>query len=270
MGHDESARPFWIWGAFGLFIAWIFFSLGAYYVAQKPLDAATLNAIGRSLAGWSFSAGALWRSLLDVVTAVYIILIAWGLGLWLWRWLGPADGRFAETTLFSLGLGLGALGLLVLGVGLAGWLTRPFLFGLSILLALIGLPILLPFLRTIRLPKRPSPLITLYLVVVVGLAFTVTLLPPTSWDSLSYHLRGPWLYLQAGRIYPDVDVFSLNNPFLLEMLFMLGMALRSDVTAQLIHFVFLFLLAGQVYLLAVTGLKLPDGWTAVCCSSPCQ
>jgi len=263
MGQDESARPFWIWGAFGLFIAWIFFSLGAYYVAQKPLDTATLNAIGRSLAGWSFSAGALWRSLLDVVTAVYIILIAWGLGLWLWRWLGPADGRFAETALFSLGLGLGALGLLVLGVGLAGWLTRPFLFGLSILLALVGLPVLLPFLRTIRLPKRPSPLITLYLVVVVGLAFTVALLPPTSWDSLSYHLRGPWLYLQAGRIYPDVDVFSLNNPFLLEMLFMLGMALRSDVTAQLIHFVFLFLLAGQVYLLAVTGLKLSNGWTAV-------
>lgn len=122
---------------------------------------------------------------------------------------------------------------------------------------------LLPFFRTIRLPKRPSPFITLYLLIVAGLAFTVALLPPTNWDSLSYHLRGPWLYLQAGRIYPGVDVFSLNNPFLLEMLFMLSMALRSDTSAQLIHFLFLFLLGGQVYLLAVYGLKLKDGWTAV-------
>jgi hypothetical protein len=69
--------------------------------------------------------------------------------------------------------------------------------------------------------------------------------------------------LRAGRIYPGVDVFSLNNPFLLEMVFMLSMSLRSDITAQLIHFVFLFLLSGQVYLLAASELKLRDGWTAV-------
>lgn len=54
----------------------------------------------------------------------YILIIALGLGLWLWRWLGPADGRFAETALLSVGLGFGALGLVVLLVGLVGWLTR--------------------------------------------------------------------------------------------------------------------------------------------------
>ncbi|MCA9873272.1 MAG: glycosyltransferase family 39 protein [Anaerolineales bacterium] len=249
-----------------MLIVWLFFSLGAYYVTQKPLDSAMLPAIGQQAEAWSaisFSLAAVGRSLLDVATAVYILIIALGLGLWLWRWLRPADGRFADSTLFSLGLGFAALGLLVLFVGLAGWLTRPFLWGLSILLLLAGLPVLWPFVRALKLPPRPSPLITLYLAVVISLALTVALLPPTSWDSLSYHLRGPWLYLRAGRIYPGVDVFSLNNPFLLEMLFMLSMALRSDTSAQLIHFVFLFLLGGQVYLLAVYGLKLKHGWTAV-------
>ncbi len=261
-----NGQPGWRWAVVGVFIAWIFFSLGAYYVAQKPLDSAMLAVIGQQIGTWSeisLSATAVWRSFLDVLTAVYLLMIALGLGLWLWRWLGPADGRMAEAALLSVGLGFGALALIVLLVGLVGWLTRPFLLGLSLLLAAAGLPVLLPFFRTIRLPKRPSPLITLYLVVVVGLALSVALLPPTSWDSLSYHLRGPWLYLQAGRIYPGVDVFSLNNPFLLEMLFMLSMALRSDSSAQLVHFFFLFLLGGQVYLLAVHGLRLKDGWTAV-------
>lgn len=233
-------------------------------MAQKPFDAAIGERI--SAAGWgtfAFSGTALGRSLLDVAAALWLVVAALGLGLWLWRWLGPEDGEPLDVLLFSWGMGFGALGLVVLFVGLVGWLQRPFLLILTILLTLVGLPVLLPFLRTVRVGKRPSPLITLYLLVVTGLAFTVSLLPPTSWDSLSYHLRGPWLYLQAGRIYAGIDVFSLNNPFLLEMVFMLGMAIRSDITAQLIHFFFLILLAGQVYLLAVTGLKLAHGWTAV-------
>lgn len=264
MAQEKTHWRGWYWGAIGGLIVWLFFSLGAYYVVQKPFDAAIGERINAT--GWeafAFSGAALGRSLLDVVAALWLIVVALGLGLWLWRWLGPEDGEPLDVLLFSWGMGFGALGLVLLFVGLAGWLQRPFLLILTIILTLVGLPVLLPFLRTVKVGKRPSLLITLYLLVVTGLAFTVSLLPPTSWDSLSYHLRGPWLYLQAGSIYPGIDVFSLNNPFLLEMVFMLSMAIRSDVTAQLLHFFFLFLLAGQVYLLAVTGLKLAQGWTAV-------
>jgi len=126
----------------------------------------------------------------------------------------------------------------------------------------LALPVILPFSKKIAL-KRPSGLVTIYLIVMVSLAFTVALLPPTSWDSLSYHLFGPRVYLEAGRIFPGLDVYSLNNPFLLEMVFMLSMAIRSDISAQLIHFIFIFLLAGMVYSVAVNGLKLSQGWTAV-------
>ncbi len=269
---ESSFRP-WFWIVLAVFIGWLFFSLSAYYVAQKPLDATAIQVIGDQMSRWgatSFSATAVWRSLLDVAAALWIGLAVLGVGLWLWRWLGPASAAPAEVGLFASGLGFGAVGLLILGIGLVGWLQRPFLFGLLIVLTIIGLPVLVPFLRQIRLPQRPeaasgspSPLVALYLCVASGLAFTVALLPPTSWDSLSYHLRGPWLYLQAGQIYPGIDVFSLNNPFLLEMLFMLAMAVRSDITAQLIHFFFLFLLAGLVYQVTVNGLKVRTGWTAV-------
>jgi hypothetical protein len=262
----EAETDFRWWHGVALIglLGWLFFSLAAYYVVQRPFDAATIQAIQQ--VGWgefAFSGAALGRSLLDVLAALWLAVVALGLGLWLWRWLGPDEGEALEALLFSWGMGFGALGLLVLFVGLVGWLQRPFLLSLTIILTLVGLPVLLPFLRTVNLGKRPSPLVTFYLLVVTGLAFTVSLLPPTSWDSLSYHLRGPWLYLQAGRIYPELDLFSLNYPFLLEMIFLLSMAIRSDATAQLSHFFFLFLLAGMVYQTAVGGLKLKQGWTAV-------
>lgn len=254
----------WQWVVVVLFIGWIFFSLGAYYVAHKPLDAALIQAITTKLttSDFTFSSEALLRSVGAVLAALWILFAALGCGLWLWRWLGPTDSTQLDTLLFSFGMGLGLIGLLVLGMGLGGWLQRSFLFTLLILLTILSLPTAIPFLRALQW-KRPSPLITIYLTLTIGLAFTLALLPPTSWDSLSYHLRGPWLYLQAGRIYPEIDVFSLNNPFLLEMVFMLGMSIRSDVTAQLIHFFFNFLVAGCVYTLAVNGLKLKQGWTAV-------
>lgn len=248
------------------FIGWLFFSLSAYFVAHKPLDAAIVQAIGTQMGSWadfSFSGAALWRSLLDVAAALWIWLAMLGVGLWLWRWFGPAHSSPGETALFAFGLGFGAVGLLVLGVGLAGWLQRPFLHVLLLVLTILGLPVLVPFLRQVQVPQRPSPLILLYLVLATGLAFTLALLPPTSWDGLSYHLRGPWLYLQAGQIVPDIDIFSLNYPFLLEMLFMLALAVRSDITAQLMHFFFLLLLVGLVYQTAVSGFKLRHGWTAV-------
>ncbi len=252
-----------MWTAVALFVAWLFFAIGSYYVTQRPFDATMIQAIQR--AGWGsfdFSGAALGRSLLDVAAALWLIVVALGLGLWLWRWLGPQDGEPLDVLLFSWGMGFGALGLLVLFVGLAGWLTRPFLFLLTICLTLAGLPVLLPFLRTMKVGKRPSPLVLLYLTAALGLALTLALLPPTDWDGLFYHLKGPKLHLAAGQIRPGIDIPHLNFPSLFEMLFMLAMALRSDVTAVLLHFACVFLLSGLVY--AVTRhIQGGQGWTAV-------
>lgn len=266
MKHAEGKWSWWGITAVFLLLLWLTFILAAYYVVQKPLDTAMLQRAAAQIARshlFSFSAVAAGRSLLDVLAALWLIGLALGLGLWLWRWLGPADALWWETVLFSWGLGFGLLGLLMLLLGLMGWLQRPFLLTLTLLLTLASLPVLLPFARKARGGKRPFFPITLYLTLAIGLAFTTALLPPTAWDSLSYHLRGPALYLQAGRIYPDIDIFSLNNPFSLEMVFLLAMSLRSDITAQLIHFFFLPLLAGQLYGLAVRGCKMNNGWTAV-------
>jgi 4-amino-4-deoxy-L-arabinose transferase-like glycosyltransferase len=76
-------------------------------------------------------------------------------------------------------------------------------------------------------------------------------------------LTGPKLYLAGGRILPGIDIPHLNFPSLFEMLFMLGLAVRGEVTAKLLHFGFGLLLAGLVFAFSRKHLQLKSGWLAV-------
>ena len=123
--NDNRFSPWLKWGVVALFVGWLFFSLSAYYVVQKPFSADKLAVLLENSAGWlrsSFSAAALGRSLLDVAAALWLTWIALGVGLWLL-------GRFrltmshGERFLLALGLGFGALGLGTLLLGMMGWLA---------------------------------------------------------------------------------------------------------------------------------------------------
>ncbi|KAA3653985.1 MAG: phospholipid carrier-dependent glycosyltransferase [Chloroflexi bacterium] len=95
------------------------------------------------------------------------------------------------------------------------------------------------------------------------MAITLAMLPPTSWDGLFYHLKGPKLYLEAGRIVGGIDIPHLNFPSLFQMWFLLAIGIRGEVAAQLVHILFLFVLGGMVYAFAREHFGLKDGWTAV-------
>ena len=222
-----------------------------------------------------FAWSSVFRSLLDVATAVWINLVAWGVGTALLSFL-PIKLNRLETAVFGTGIGFGLLGLWVLFLGLVGglnatafWATMGVATGLTIwnvyknnrtrmnaelvLSAPEGdadIPSQsLRALRSLRL-ILPSRSITLYLFIVLGLALIIALLPPTSWDGLFYHLKGPKLYLDAGRIVGGIDIPHLSFPALFEMLYTLAMGLRGDIAAKLLHFSFIFWLMALVYLLA--------------------
>ncbi|MCI0394312.1 MAG: glycosyltransferase family 39 protein [Chloroflexi bacterium] len=167
-----------------------------------------------------------------------------------------------ETWLFSLGLGFGLLGLVGLALGLAGLLQRWTLAGVMAALTLAAGRPALKTLLAARWP-RPGRLVGLYLLLSSALALSVVLLPPTSWDGLFYHLTGPKLYLEAGRIQPGIDIPHLNFPALFGMVFLWGLGLRGEVTAVLLHFLFHGMLAGLVYNLARRLLRTRSGWPAV-------
>ncbi len=251
------------WGGVALFIGWLFFSLSAYYVVQKPFSGPQLAFLAETAVIWQrfpFSAAAVGRSLLDVAAALWMAWFALGAGLWLLERFRLEMSPGARL-LFGLGLGFGALGLLTLFLGMVGWLETAVFYAIAIILTLLTSKKAFECVRRLRW-ERPSRPAAVYLFLALGMALTLALLPPTSFDALFYHLKGPKLYLAAGRIHA-YDIFPLHYPALFEMLFMMAMALRSDVTAKLLHFIFHLMLAGLIFQTARKQLRMKEGWTAV-------
>lgn len=247
-----------------LFFLWLAFSLSSYYLVQNAFLQPTLAQLfaGDFWLPVGSSMNVLIGSLIDILAAVWIALVALGLGRSLLSLFSVTQQSFLDEFIFALGLGFGILGLLVLALGLIGlWQTTVIIIMLSALTLLTIRPSL-GYLRQASRP-RPGRLITLFLILALPLSLTLALLPATSWDGLFYHLNGPKLYLEAGRITGGINIPHLNFPFLLEMLFALGMVIRSDATAVLIHYIFLLLLIGLVYLIARDLLKVANGWLAV-------
>lgn len=255
----------WVrWLMIVLFLAWFFFCVAAYFVARKPftpLLAAQLAAMPWLPLG--SDGAAIGSALLNLGTAVWLTLLTIGVGLWPLDWLlagreCPAPG---DRLLFGYGLGIGAVGLLVLLLRLIGWLETAVLWTLVGVLTAAALPKLWS-LRGGWGGKRPSRLALIWIGVLLLLTLTLALLPPTAWDGLFYHLTGPSHYLEMGRIASTIDVPHFNFPSLFQMHFLLALALRGDVAAQLLHWLSLGPLAAVVYGLAQRHLRV-NGWTAV-------
>ncbi|MCP4360098.1 MAG: hypothetical protein GY796_18995 [Chloroflexi bacterium] len=272
--HSPTTQPWyaapWIkWGAIILFVLWMFFGLSMYYGVQRPFNPTQLTALSQTTDVWlrlSFSLPALGRSLLDMLAALWLAFVALGLGLWILAILQLGPESDLETFLYAVGLGFGLLGILVLLLGMAGLVGTAVYLILFLLLTLLTAKKAFLFLRDRFRPARPSPLITVYLIIAISLTLFVALLPPTSWDAISYHLKGPQIYLAAGRIVPTLDnahIAPIYFPNLFEMLFMLAMGLRGDVTAKLLHFLFSFFLGALVYLAARDQVQVKDPWLAV-------
>jgi len=105
---------------------------------------------------------------------------------------------------------------------LVGLISMPIFFGLLVLLTLLTGRSSIRFLKRLPLP-RPGRLIALFIIVSMTLALALALLPATSWDGLFYHLTGPKLYLEQGRIASGIDIPHLNFPFLFELLYLLSL-----------------------------------------------
>ncbi len=88
-------------------------------------------------------------------------------------------------------------------------------------------------------------------VILVTITFVNTLTPPWDYDGLMYHLLGPVQYLKVGGFYPDLGNWYVNGPFLIEMLFTIGLSIGDDVLPKLVHFTYWLLLVGATYSLGV-------------------
>ena len=243
-----------LWTAIVASFLWMAFVYASFYLVpeQRPLDVARLRAIGGTL--------------LNLLAATLVLLIGVGTGRRVCRRLGISFSSPLERWVLGTGVGLGLLSLLVLVLGLVGGLTR---WAIALLLgglALGTLPDLIAAGRSLagqRLENKPPWHLMLYLGATALLTLAFALAPPTDWDGLFYHLTLPRLYVEQARITPITDIPHQFFPGLVEMLYTAAMLLRGDVAAKLLHYAFMLLLAGIVYLIAEQYLDRTHAWPAV-------
>jgi len=192
-----------------------------------------------------------------------VSLLFWAFILWACFGVGAAAlGRLraspdspAEEIPFAIAIGLGLLSYLVLAVGLLGQLKVPVGIGLVALLALLGWRHMVRLAREAGVGLRAmlwhwSALPLSLFFVGTGALMLIGALAPAGdndYDGLFYHLTLPKLYLHYGAITPLPWLSHSNFPFLMEMLYLLGLLLKGQVLAKLFHFGFGWLTALAVY-----------------------
>ncbi|MCX5796935.1 MAG: phospholipid carrier-dependent glycosyltransferase [Elusimicrobia bacterium] len=199
---------------------------GVYAAATAGLGLATAAGFFWPVARAGLSASAL---------LVIIAGIAAGSGRVAAGFLGLRGPEEGAKTVVGMTLGLGLLSLSVLALAALGLLRT---WTLSLMLAafwLAGFSELRAALRGCRLPEqwRSRPLAAAGILAALGLTFWLTWVPPHQYDSLVYHLALPAAYLRAGGLTVEgLPVFA-HFPQNGEMLFVLALALKSDLLAQM-------------------------------------
>lgn len=194
----------------------------------------------------------------DGAIAVLYLLAAFGFGAWLTP-AGPRSLRVASAG----ALGLGAMGLITLGLGLAGALNAIAAWALIV----VGLALLAVRFRSAKQSmKAIRPSVDLWwcvpFAVVLGVALlSVAIVPgflwkdldPHPYDVLSYHLQVPREWYDLGQIVPLTHNAFSFFPMGMEMHYLAAMHLRGGPWAGMYLCTMMTLLHGVLTLGAVVG-----------------
>lgn len=184
--------------------------------------------------------------LIALPISIVILLIVISFGRTILKLLGVRVSDELECFVFSMGLGMGTLAYLVLAIGLAGLLYAWVFVALLLIIAITSLREIRAFISVVysslRMSGRQlsilSAIIAVMATFLAGLVLISALAPPifTDWDGLAYHLAVPKMYLQAHKIYYIPFISHSNFPFLIEMLYTIGLAFGSTGVAKIFHF----------------------------------
>jgi hypothetical protein len=213
---------------------------------------------------WFFLEGSLhaaWGILREMFRLSLVVLAGLGLGHWTCRKLKVPAVSIGDLVVYSVGLGLGELSLLVLLLAVGGllysWMAWLLLicglclFGYQICRADVISRIIHAFPRWESL-SIPS-LFNLFLLLVIVSSFfysfiAYAMVPPMSWDEISYHLAIPKIYVQHHRIIYIPYIAYSNMPFTMEMLYTLALLLGSDILPHLLTLTTSLLTGGALVL----------------------
>ncbi|MFO0888993.1 MAG: glycosyltransferase family 39 protein [Isosphaeraceae bacterium] len=201
--------------------------------------------------------------MLDLCLALFLAMVAAGVGRRLLLTFGRLPEHPADAMAMAVPLGLGALSLTCLMLGEIGCLN---LTGLAVLLGVaaeLGLPrglgLTIALVRHGRSALR-DPSVT-RLDRVVGLFVAVTLAatglsalaPVTDGDALCYHLQVPKVFLMRQAVGFEPDLHETVYPLVTEMLYAVALEFRGPVACRCIQWVL-----GLVFAAGVTALARPS------------
>lgn len=150
----------------------------------------------------------------------------------------------SEKLIFSFGIGLGLISVLVQIIGRLGYISQINFYALLFLICIIcyrelfitfffTIVHITNFYITVR-KSRFSQFLSLILITAIILNLFPLISPPIDYDSLNTHLLLPAIYLKNNIIIHDPNVYCSGYPQNTEMLFLFAMGLRSDITAQIL------------------------------------
>ncbi len=156
-----------------------------------------------------------------------------------------------ERLIFACSLGLGGLSYLVFAIGSMGilerrtWIIAFIIIGTlmlkPVLNAIISMP--LGWLKEIRGLGIAGIVLSIAIITAIFFGFIGALAPAIGQDELCYHLAQPKNYIREGQIYEVPYSVNALWPYMMHMLFTLGLILKGAALAKLFHFT-TYVLAG--------------------------
>lgn len=182
-----------------------------------------------------------------VLLLCLLVVISFALGRKLLQWMKLKIEDFWMEAIFSTGIGLGILSYLTLGLGFLGLLYRTVFWVLIIVFSVVGffeikrtLPEIRKNSQMVRAEDKrftfPYKLIWAILGIMIFINLCMSLVPELFYDSLVQHLAVPNYYIIHHKILPLRYSLTSFYPLGVEMLYLIGMLLKDEMLAKLIHF----------------------------------
>ncbi len=214
-----------------LFFLWTGILIITYYVVQKPK---------------LFFLAGLADTLWTLLVAALMLFNAYGIGGRILKLIKFNSSESIDHLIFSLGIGLGGLGLLGLGVSATQIVNAPVLGSVQVALAAVFIICkdadkLSDGLKSLKAELNISfsqynTATKLAVLLPLTFSFLLTLVPPfESFDALLYHLAQPAAILRDGGLRA-LDNVPFWFPNITENVYLWALALGSERAAQMMHF----------------------------------
>ncbi|MBN1405023.1 MAG: glycosyltransferase family 39 protein [Candidatus Omnitrophica bacterium] len=184
---------------------------------------------------------------MDFIILILLFLISASFAAFLFKAAKFKTDIFEEDTVFYLLIGLGITAYFIFFLGLLGLVYKQYIILLLLSLALISVKQITDLLNkilqairkfTIKKASFYEKTILFFILTALLLTFIAALSPPTSNDSLAYRLVHVRIFSESHKVFHIPYTRESLWPYLMEMLFLFGFVIKSDILAKLISWSF--------------------------------